>query len=379
MKVEYNNSDFYILVVDDIPSNLLLLSVQLSKEKYNIGTALSGEEALAMVESQAPDLIILDIMMPRMDGFEVARRLKSMPDPYNDIPIIFLTALDEIESVVKGFEVGGSDYITKAFNNEEMLMRVKHQISLVAAKRLLAEKTEDLRNSILSRDKLYSVIAHDLRSPMGSIKMMLNMLVVAVDKEHIGEDMYEMLNMVNKSVEDTFTLLDNLLKWSKSQIGRLNVVRQNMDMVVLCKGLIEVFEKMGEFKQIQFVLDAPEVCEVFVDRDMIKSVMRNLLSNSLKFSNKGGQIILRVRDAVPEEGGFAIISVEDFGCGISEEGQAKLLKMETHYSTFGTGNEEGSGLGLLLCQDFVQKNGGRLWFTSQKGVGTTFNFSVPKE
>ena len=379
MKVEYNNSDFYILVVDDIPSNLLLLSVQLSKEKYNIGTALSAEEALNMIECQMPDLIILDIMMPRMDGFEMARRVKAMPEPYSDIPIIFLTALDETESIVKGFEVGGSDYITKAFNNDEMLMRVKHQISLVAAKRVIAQKTEDLRNSILSRDKLYSVIAHDLRSPMGSIKMMLNMLVVAVDHEQIGGDMYEMLSMVNKSVEDTFTLLDNLLKWSKSQIGRLNVVRQNMDMVVLCRGLIEVFEKMGEFKQIRFSLDAPESCDVYVDRDMIKSVLRNLLSNSLKFSNKGGEIILHVKDSVLEEGGFAVISVEDFGCGISEEGQSKLLKLESHYSTFGTGNEEGSGLGLLLCQDFVTKNSGRLWFTSQKGVGTTFNFSLPKE
>jgi len=379
MKVEYNNSDFYILVVDDIPSNLLLLSVQLSKEKYNIGTALSAEEALNMIECQMPDLIILDIMMPRMDGFEMARRVKAMPEPYSDIPIIFLTALDETESIVKGFEVGGSDYITKAFNNDEMLMRVKHQISLVAAKRVIAQKTEDLRNSILSRDKLYSVIAHDLRSPMGSIKMMLNMLVVAVDHEQIGGDMYEMLSMVNKSVEDTFTLLDNLLKWSKSQIGRLNVVRQNMDMVVLCRGLIEVFEKMGEFKQIRFSLDAPESCDVYVDRDMIKSVLRNLLSNSLKFSNKGGEIILHVKDSVLEEGGFAVISVEDFGCGISEEGQSKLLKLESHFSTFGTGNEEGSGLGLLLCQDFVTKNSGRLWFTSQKGVGTTFNFSLPKE
>jgi len=379
MKVEYNNSDFYILVVDDIPSNLLLLSVQLSKEKYNIGTALSAEEALNMIECQMPDLIILDIMMPRMDGFEMARRVKAMPEPYSDIPIIFLTALDETESIVKGFEVGGSDYITKAFNNDEMLMRVKHQISLVAAKRVIAQKTEDLRNSILSRDKLYSVIAHDLRSPMGSIKMMLNMLVVAVDHEQIGGDMYEMLSMVNKSVEDTFTLLDNLLKWSKSQIGRLNVVRQNMDMVVLCRGLIEVFEKMGEFKQIRFSLDAPESCDVYVDRDMIKSVLRNLLSNSLKFSNKGGEIILHVKDSVLEEGGFAVISVEDFGCGISEEGQSKLLKLESHFSTFGTGNEEGSGLGLLLCLDFVTKNSGRLWFTSQKGVGTTFNFSLPKE
>ena len=379
MKVEYNNSDFYILVVDDIPSNLLLLSVQLSKEKYNIGTALSAEEALNMIECQMPDLIILDIMMPRMDGFEMARRVKAMPEPYSDIPIIFLTALDETESIVKGFEVGGSDYITKAFNNDEMLMRVKHQISLVAAKRVIAQKTEDLRNSILSRDKLYSVIAHDLRSPMGSIKMMLNMLVVAVDHEQIGGDMYEMLSMVNKSVEDTFTLLDNLLKWSKSQIGRLNVVRQNMDMVVLCRGLIEVFEKMGEFKQIRFSLDAPESCDVYVDRDMIKSVLRNLLSNSLKFSNKGGEIILHVKDSVLEEGGFAVISVEDFGCGISEEGQSKLLKLESHFSTFGTGNEEGSGLGLLLCLDFVTKNSGRLWLTSQKGVGTTFNFSLPKE
>ena len=226
---------------------------------------------------------------------------------------------------------------------------------------------------------MYSVIAHDLRSPLGSIKMMLNMLLVSLQPQTIGEDFHEMLNLANQTTEDTFALLDNLLKWTKSQVGRLNVVYQASEMVSLAKGVLEIYEKIAGSKGIKLVLEATESCDMYADRDMIKSVLRNLLSNAIKFTKEGGIITVTVRDNVPEEGGMVVVSVKDTGCGIKEEAQAKLLKIDTHFSTFGTNKEEGSGLGLLLCQDFVQKNGGRLWFESKEGVGTTFYFSIPKE
>ncbi|MCE5175173.1 MAG: hybrid sensor histidine kinase/response regulator [Bacteroidales bacterium] len=378
MNVEINNPEYKILIVDDVLSNLLLLKVLLSKEKFQISTAMGGREALEKVKQDIPDLILLDVMMPDIDGFEVTRQLRSMPEPYSDISIIFLTALNGTPEVVKGFQIGANDFVSKPFSREELIIRVKHQISLIAAKRIILQQTEALRKSIFARDKMYSVIAHDLRSPMGSIKMMLNLLIMTTSSEAIGSEMYEMLSMANKTTEETFTLLDNLLKWTKSNTGRLNVVYQQSEMVSLAKGVIEVFSKIAELKQVTILLDAPESCDINADRDMIKSVLRNLLSNAIKFSKIGGKIFVHINDDVPEENGEVVVSVEDEGCGISEEAQKKLLNIETHFSTFGTNNEEGSGLGLLLCQDFVTKNGGRLWFTSKEGVGTTFNFSIPK-
>lgn len=378
MDVEINNSEYKILIVDDVLSNVLLLKILLSNEKFQISTAMGGKEALEKVQQDLPDLILLDVMMPDVDGFEVTRQLRSMPEPYCDISIIFLTALNGTPEIVKGFQTGANDFISKPFSKEELIIRVKHQISLIAATRIIIQQTEALRNSIYSRDKMYSVIAHDLRSPMGSIKMMLNMLVLTTDKDSIGSEMYEMLSLANKTTEETFSLLDNLLKWTKSQTGRLNVVYQQTDMVSLTEGVLQIFSKLAELKQVELKMDVPELCEVYADRDMIKSVLRNLLSNAVKFSKSGGSIIVRVKDNVAEEGGKVVVSVQDNGLGISAEAQKKLLKIETHFSTFGTNNEEGSGLGLLLCQDFVLKNGGRLWFSSEEGVGTTFNFSIPK-
>lgn len=378
MDVEINNSEYKILIVDDVLSNVLLLKILLSNEKFQISTAMGGKEALEKVQQDIPDLILLDIMMPDVDGFEVTRQLRSMPEPYCDISIIFLTALNGTAEIVKGFQIGANDFISKPFSKEELIIRVKHQISLIAAKRIILEQKEALQNSIYSRDKMYSVIAHDLRSPMGSIKMMLNMVILTLSKDAIGGEMYEMLSLANKTTEETFDLLDNLLKWTKSQTGRLNVVFQQSELISLTEGVLEIFTKLAELKQLTIKLDAPETCEVYADRDMVKSVLRNLLSNAIKFSKPGGVVTVRIRDNVPEEGGMVVMSVEDTGLGISEEAQKKLLKIETHFSTFGTNKEEGSGLGLLLCLDFVVKNGGRLWFTSQEGVGTTFNFSIPK-
>ena len=372
MNMEINPSEYKILIVDDVMSNVLLLKVLLTNEKFAIATASNGRQALEQVDKENPDLVLLDVMMPDMSGFEVAQHLKANPKTA-DIPIIFLTALNSTTDIVKGFQVGANDFISKPFNKEELIIRVTHQISLVAAKRIILNKTEELQRTIAGRDKLYSVIAHDLRSPMGSIKMVLNMLILNLPSEKIGDEMYELLTMANQTTEDVFSLLDNLLKWTKSQIGKLKVVYQDIDMVEVTEGVIEIFSMVAELKKISIRLKTPSKLEVYADIDMIKTVIRNLLSNAIKFSNEGAEVVV----SLAEEDGMAIVSVKDSGCGIDEENQRKLLHTDTHFSTFGTNNEEGSGLGLLLCKDFVIKNGGKLWFTSKKGEGSTFSFSIP--
>ena len=372
MNMEINPSEYKILIVDDVMSNVLLLKVLLTNEKIAIATASNGRQALEQVEKENPDLVLLDVMMPDMSGFEVAQHLKSNPQTA-EIPIIFLTALNSTADIVKGFQVGANDFISKPFNKEELIIRVTHQISLVAAKRLILSKTEELQRTIAGRDKLYSVIAHDLRSPMGSIKMVLNMLILNLPAEKIGIEMYELLTMANQTTEDVFSLLDNLLKWTKSQIGKLNVVYQDVDLVEVTDGVIEIFSMVASLKKIRIHEMKPEKMMVNADIDMLKTVVRNLLSNAIKFSKENSEVLVKME----EVDGMAVVSVQDYGCGISEEGQKKLLHTDTHFSTFGTNNEEGSGLGLLLCKDFVVKNGGKLWFTSKEGEGSIFSFSIP--
>ena len=361
-----------IMIVDDAEMNREILMVILGDE-YEYVQAENGRQAIHILQQDMNiNLILLDINMPEMNGFEVSEKLKANPVTQN-IPIIFLTALNTTSDIVKGFKVGANDFISKPFNKEELVIRVTHQISLVAAKRIILRQTEELRKTIMGRDKLYSVIAHDLRSPMGSIKMVLNMLILSLPPSQIGEEMYQMLSMANQSTEDVFALLDNLLKWTKSQIGKLNVVYQDFNIVENIASVIEIFNLVAGIKNIKLRYLGDDKIEVHADIDMMKTIMRNLLSNAIKFSYNDSEIVVGARivdDSV-------VVSVRDSGKGMSEEDQRKLLNTETHFSKYGTNNEEGSGLGLLLCLDFAVKNGGRLWFESEEGKGSTFYFSVP--
>ena len=371
--MQINPAEFKLLVVDDVQTNVLLLKALLGKEGYGILVANNGQEALEVIRNENPDLILLDVMMPGMDGFEVAERLKS-EEFRCEIPIIFLTALDDTQSIVNGFKLGVGDFISKPFRKEELMVRIKHQLSLVAARRIIEEKNEELRKTIAGRDKMYSVIAHDLRSPMASMKMLLNTIMMSVEKDKIDPDIFDMLEMSNKTSEEVFSLLDNLLKWTKSQLGKLTVIPQKLDISGLADGVVEVMNSVAEVKHIKLIRTDHESFFVYVDIEMIKSILRNLISNAVKFSNPDSEIKVGIK----AEDGKVIVSVTDSGKGIKKEDQHKLLKDSTHFTTYGTNSEEGSGLGLLLCRNFARKNGGELWFASEENLGSVFSFSLPQ-
>lgn len=372
--ISINPADYTILAVDDIATNIMLLKAVLSRAKYKIVTASCGMEALEKVEQEAPDLILLDIMMPDIDGYEVLRRLKENPE-YDDIPVIFLTALHNPEDIVKGFKIGASDYVSKPFNHEELITRVSHHIHLAAAQRMIIQQRDEVQATVEARDKMYSVIAHDLRSPIGTLKMIFNMLSINVTPEQIGEDNYEMISMGNNISESTFMLLDNLLKWTKSQIGRMNTVFQQVDLSEVVLFASKMSDLVAQVKNVEVEYEIAGVITVSGDVDMIKTIMRNLMSNAIKYSKEGGKIIVSVSET-PTHG---VVSVRDFGIGVPEEDIPKLLDPKVHYSTYGTKNEEGSGLGLQLCIDLVRRNGGEMTITSKQGEGSTFSFSIAKE
>ena len=371
LESKINRSDYKILIVDDVVSNVLLLKILLTNEKFQVCTANCGSMCIEQAKAEKPDLILLDVMMPDISGFDTAVILKKDPTTA-DIPIIFLTALNNPSDLVHGFQVGANDFLTKPFNKEELVVRVMHQIALVAAKRLIQKLNTELKATISNRDKMYSVIAHDLRSPMASIRMVLNLVVSAMSPEAIGQELYDLLDKANRESEETHDLLDNLLKWTKSQTGRLNVVYQDIDLDDVVPGVVDIFKMIAEMKKIHLkYIPSDEKLTVRADNDMIKTVIRNFLSNAIKFTpeDKGIEVYYK------REGDFARICVQDHGVGIAADRIDNIFhKGET---TYGTGGEEGSGLGLLLCQDFARKNGGDAYVESVEGEGSTFSFTIP--
>ena len=365
--------DYTILAVDDIATNIMLLKAVLSRAKYKIVTASGGYEALEKVATVNPDLILLDIMMPDLDGYEVLKQLKADP-AHEDIPVIFLTALHNPEDIVKGFKYGASDYVSKPFNHEELITRVAHHIYLAAAQRTILQQRDELQATVEARDKMYSVIAHDLRSPIGTLKMVFNMLSI-ITPDQVSEDSFEMISMGNNITESTFMLLDNLLKWTKSQIGRMNTVFQEVDISEVVLFASKMSDLVAQVKNVEVEYEIPGPITVHCDVDMVKTIMRNLMSNAIKYSQEGGRIVISVSDSPTH----AVISVRDFGIGIKEEDIPKLLNPEIHHTTYGTKNEEGSGLGLQLVQDLTRRNGGELTVESKEGEGSTFTFTIAKE
>lgn len=365
-----NRSDYRILVVDDVVSNVLLLKILLTNEKFQVLTCNNGTSCVEKAKSEHPDLILLDVMMPDISGYEACEIIRKDPETA-EIPIIFLTALNNPSDLVKGFQVGGNDFLSKPFNKEELVMRVMHQISLVAAKRIIIEKNEELQRTISNRDKMYSVIAHDLRSPMASIRMVLNLLVNAISPEAIGEEIFGLIDKANRESEETHDLLDNLLKWTKSQTGRLSVVFQDFDLNEIIPGVVDIFVMIAETKKIKLNLVTGAPVMVTADKDMLKTVVRNFMSNAIKFSNEGSSIDI----IIATEGDFAKVSIRDHGVGISPDRIATLF--HDGKTTYGTKNEEGSGLGLQLCQDFAEKIGGHVSVESVLGEGSTFSVFIP--
>lgn len=366
-----NRSDYTILVVDDVVSNVLLLKILLTKENFKVLTANNGYTCIEIAQNNHPDLILLDVMMPDINGFETAEKLKSDPATA-DIPIIFLTALNAPSDLVKGFQVGANDFLTKPFNKEELVMRVMRQIQLVFAKRIIEPQNAELKRTISNRDKMYSVIAHDLRSPMASIRMVLNLLVSTISSELIGEELFSLLDKANKESEETHDLLDNLLKWTKSQTGRINVVHQNFDISDVLIGIEDIFSLIAENKKQKINFDKQTgSIMVRADKDMLNTVLRNFMSNAIKFTPEGKDIDI----LVDKQDKFVKVSIRDHGVGISPERIATLFS--AGQTTYGTNNEEGSGLGLQLCQDFARKNGGDVMVESVLGEGSTFSVFVP--
>ncbi len=366
-------SDFSILVVDDNKENLKVVSNFLKKEGYQIALSLNADDALNILKENKIDLILLDVMMPGTDGFTLCRMLKENPR-LQDIPVIFLTAKTETSDLVEGFSSGGVDYITKPFQKEELIARVNNHIALTHAKNQVTKQAEEIRKINRTKDRLYSVIAHDIKSPFANISMFISTLAEGF-LEPGSEEYFEIVESINNSTNETYTLLVNLLQWTRSQTGDLELSHEQIPVENLITTTVRLMGQQAEKKQIAISHLVDDNLTLTADRNMLKSILQNLIGNSIKFTNPGGRISVK---AYRQESSVCF-EVTDNGIGIPEKNQQKLFVDESQVTTRGTNDEKGSGLGLLLVKEFVQRHNGTIHVTSKEGEGTKITLSFPDQ
>ncbi len=360
-----------VLIVDDIPKNLQVLTGILHTCEINTYAAFDGYQALEIVEESPPDLILLDIMMPEMDGMEVCQKIKTNPATKN-IPIIFLTAKSQQEDIIKGLKCGAVDYVTKPFESEELLTRIKTHLELKKSKEIIERQNKELKELNATKDKFFSIIAHDLKNPYNTLFGFSDLLLNSIKNKNFEKSEKFAHHMIT-AIKKGYDLLDNLLHWSRAQIGHIDFYPENTYILNIITDTIDIFAPIAKQKKIKINIQLSEQLQAYADKNMLFTIVRNLISNAVKFTSENGKIDIIAN----EKNGFIEISVKDTGKGIPEKGIKKLFRIDESYTTHGTQNEKGTGLGLILCKEFVEKNGGKITIKSQPDKGSTFTFTLP--
>ena len=248
-------------------------------------------------------------------------------------------------------------------------------INIMEIKNLrLDYQKEELHTLNETKDKILSIIAHDLKNPFTSIIISSDILNLEY-KKFSNENIYDLVKSINASAHQANKLLDNLLQWSRSHTNKIKLNPKEFNINKIIAQNISLFANSALEKNLQVVSDTENEIEVFADVRMIDTVIRNLLSNAIKFTDKNGIIIINVK----KENGVLKCSVSDTGVGIGQENINKLFKIDSHFTAKGTNNESGTGLGLILCKDFIEHHDGKIWVESELGKGSIFYFTIPEK
>lgn len=374
-----------VLVVDDIPANIRMVVTLLTERNIDVSFAAEGKKGLELALNNNPDLILLDVSMPGMDGFEVCKLLKENPIT-KDIPVIFLTGRNQGEELLRGFEVGAVDYITKPISQKELLARVSTHLKLkkvqdkekeayrIIRKKndALKQKTMQLEEAVALKERIFEIVAHDLKNPFNSLIGFSEVLIEEIYEYDIPQ-ILSFLKMIHDTANKGFSLLQNFIEWSLSQSGKLSTRPQQFDFFDLLEDSISFHSSTANNKNIELVNKVEKNTYLYADINMVSTIIRNLLSNAIKFTNAGGQVTV---DAVVKSESVEII-VSDTGVGISTERKEEMFDSDVKENSTGTNGESGTGLGLKLCRDFVRMNKGDIWVDSTPGVGSQFHISLP--
>jgi signal transduction histidine kinase len=355
-----------ILIVDDTPANLQLLAGMLRERGYKVRPAPNGETALRAAHASPPDLILLDITMPGMDGYEVCRRLKADPR-LRDIPVLFISALSDAEDKVRAFHAGGVDYVGKPFQLDEVEARVRTHLQLRRQRLELERNYTRLRELEQLRDSLTHMVAHDMKSPLLAVQLSLDVLRFSLPRDDAGTT--EILEAARASVNAVVQMIAQMLDVSRMEAGSLPLERARTDLGEVATEMLAKHRPIAGTRQLILDLPAPVIAEV--DADIIRRVLANLIGNAIKFTRSDG--LLRV--AVRAEGPNVRVEVRDNGPGIAADQHAKIF--EKFGQVQDTKAHLGTGLGLTFCKLAVEAHGGRIGVESAPGAGSTFWFTLP--
>ena len=355
-----------ILVVDDTAANLQLLTGMLKGRGYRVRPVSSGEMALRAVETHAPDLILLDISMPDMDGYEVCRRLKA-DERSRDIPVLFISALSDTEDKVRAFQAGGVDYVGKPFQLEEVDARVRTHLALHHHQQELKANYVRLQEMERLRDNLTHMIAHDMRSPLLALQLSIGLLgsdslVRKVDTAAVVEN-------ARLGVTILIDMVSQMLDVSRMEAGKMELKREPCDLVAIAKDALVALRPLAESRTLAVAATTPVAATC--DRDLIRRVIGNLVGNAIKFTASTGHITV----AAYAEADRARVTVTDDGTGVPPEKHQLIFEKFGQVADRSHGG--GSGLGLTFCKMAVETHGGTIGLESSPGHGSTFWFALP--
>jgi len=349
---------------------------------YELMPATSGADALDCVKIQLPDLILLDLMMPEMDGLEVCRRLKA--DPLTRaIPVIFLTASNEMEHLVKGFEAGAVDYVTKPFNPPELLARVRTHLELKHARDTIVRYGQELSRLNEEKSEFMGIAAHDLRNPLGAISGFAEIILEEADSiqpspadqfERSRREMNGCASRINDTSRRMLAMVQNLLDANRIERGEMQLALAATDLAAAVPPVVEAQRSRAAAKQqVIHLKSEPAPLAVMVDPGVFVQVLENLVSNAIKYSPPGKSILVRLRKSPAA----VRVEVEDEGPGITAEDQKKLFGKFARLSAKPTGGEHSTGLGLSIVKKMVEAMNGKVWCESELGKGATFFVEFP--
>ena len=344
-----------ILIVDDSPANLLLLARMLGEKGYETLTAPSGKLALEAARAEPPDLILLDITMPEMNGYETCEQIKA-DATLRDIPVIFISSLNETIDKVKAFGVGGVDYVTKPFQFEEVYARVQTHLQLRRLGRL--------------RDSLTHMVVHDLRNPLTVICDFLDILEFQ-KAQVLSASTQALVTVAHRSAEDLLTMIGSILDVAKMRAGEMSLQREPCDLAALASALLDTIHPLPDNRTVTLEAKEPSLFAP-VDVGLIRRVLQNLLGNALKYTPVGGD----VRVVLTPSRGEVRIEVIDLGPGIAPEYHQRIF--EKYGQVEDRTNRVGTGLGLAFCKLAVEAHGGRIGVESEVGKGSTFWMTLPR-
>ncbi len=359
-----------ILVVDDTPANLQMLVGMLKLSGYRPRPVTSGVQALQAARAEPPHLVLLDVNMPEMNGFQVCAQLKADPR-LAAIPVIFISAMSDTLDKVRGFQAGGVDYVTKPFQVDEVKARVAAQLELCRQRRELQAGYEKLRRSEQMRDELVHMIVHDLRSPLTAVLANLELLREDADKlpEPSREDVERSLHVARQMMR----LINGVLDVSKMEADKMTLQRSECDVVGLIGGTLSDFKGLVGTRALVFE-HPDEPLPAVVDEQVLTRIVQNLLANALRVTPAQGEI----RVAVAAQDSHILVRVNDNGPGIAPELRERIFDKFAQAEDRRARKTHTTGLGLTFCKLAVQAHGGQIGVDSELGQGASFWFTLPR-